>query len=702
MLLCLFLGLIVTEFQGQAHDFFPSSGAPVSKSPASTYDTVEYRKIREMERRMRKALSFVLHRNYGRGNTTADLLQDLENHHYEIVLQVDRKAILKIEREMVSSGMLHYFYDMSHVFQDSEGLYPPHQFDHYPLAMGPRHYLKTELASSQDPRLRDIYMFHEMIGASSPTVINDYLLNLSVENLTKNVEVMTFCSIWLWPCLCRVAHFGEKEGAYFYIDGIRYLQTSATTVTPVEHDLFGNLYAMPETLPSSIAVNGRKLEVTGVGKHLMERKRLIMMQIYNYQKSGQEPLPTRERVQLLQETGHSMKKLNQPEKALDCYLQALALVDKPAMDSEPSLCMNMWMETASLYGQLGNTVDSQVAWERALAYAKHIGDAESLYQISHDYGRLLSDMGKHRESEACIEPFFRQAIHAGSKAAFRLGALHVENAIALADYPEAVRIIECLTSFTEGERSGEQTDILNLYMGRTWLGRQELLSAEQCFRKVLESNSSEKLTSAACNGLMQVFSLQQRQHADSVRKYQALASVSLPEEALHKKRSLFYYEVAGLILLGLGTVLFFPRISANLHKRKMGGQQGMFAGNNNEKINRRTALLHSDIVVRFRDALTHFKDNPLCEQDWNTLATEAEAAFPLLASEFLGERKLNVNEYRICLLVLSGFDPAEIDVLIGKGRGYSSTLRKRMNLKLFGKDSGASDFDKSFINYLIS
>lgn len=52
------------------------------------------------------------------------------------------------------------------------------------------------------------------------------------------------------------------------------------------------------------------------------------------------------------------------------------------------------------------------------------------------------------------------------------------------------------------------------------------------------------------------------------------------------------------------------------------------------------------------------------------------------------------QEYRMCLLIRLGFGITEIASLLNRSKGAMSLARKRLYIKMFGKDGYAVDIDE--------
>ena len=113
----------------------------------------------------------------------------------------------------------------------------------------------------------------------------------------------------------------------------------------------------------------------------------------------------------------------------------------------------------------------------------------------------------------------------------------------------------------------------------------------------------------------------------------------------------------------------------------------------NDPTKRHALLSLSAVVRRFRDSL-YKRKMELGKDDWHELDVVISNQFPMFISKISTVGNLQPNEYRICLLVKAGFEPYEIDSLLGKQHSYASNLRKRLHTKVFGANGTAAEFDR--------
>lgn len=107
-------------------------------------------------------------------------------------------------------------------------------------------------------------------------------------------------------------------------------------------------------------------------------------------------------------------------------------------------------------------------------------------------------------------------------------------------------------------------------------------------------------------------------------------------------------------------------------------------------------LAESAIVQCFRRSLISIKEPPVCEEDWRELARIVCEHKPAL-NALLESANLSENEYRLCLLVLCGFEPSQTDDLLGMKHSYSSKTRQRLHQKVFGTSGSAAEFDHKLL-----
>ena len=93
---------------------------------------------------------------------------------------------------------------------------------------------------------------------------------------------------------------------------------------------------------------------------------------------------------------------------------------------------------------------------------------------------------------------------------------------------------------------------------------------------------------------------------------------------------------------------------------------------------------------------------PLVEEsEWQALEDTMEQNNPTLYAQLHGNEKISESDYRICLLILAGFSPSAIALLMEKANASISTSRKRLLLKVFGKEGKPAEFDYRLRLFLV-
>ncbi len=106
-------------------------------------------------------------------------------------------------------------------------------------------------------------------------------------------------------------------------------------------------------------------------------------------------------------------------------------------------------------------------------------------------------------------------------------------------------------------------------------------------------------------------------------------------------------------------------------------------------------LNDSEIAQRLRDYLKNPVTKPaLSESDWQELRRTVGEIYPSFYGSLTDRFPISESEYRVCMLVLAGFSPDGINVLLFKSSSYASNTRARLHAKIFGKEGKGADFDR--------
>ena len=81
-------------------------------------------------------------------------------------------------------------------------------------------------------------------------------------------------------------------------------------------------------------------------------------------------------------------------------------------------------------------------------------------------------------------------------------------------------------------------------------------------------------------------------------------------------------------------------------------------------------------------------------EEWDALCKAVEERYPTFHEHMNSRQQLNETEYRVCLLLVSGFNPTDIEILMGKSNSFAAMTRKRLCIKVFGIEGKPQDFDR--------
>ena len=84
----------------------------------------------------------------------------------------------------------------------------------------------------------------------------------------------------------------------------------------------------------------------------------------------------------------------------------------------------------------------------------------------------------------------------------------------------------------------------------------------------------------------------------------------------------------------------------------------------------------------------------LCLSDWEALDNLFAKVYPNFPAVLMSAHHFSPNEYRVCELIRMGVLPSDIARLLNYEKSSITNMRKRMYLKVTGKEGKARDFDK--------
>lgn len=417
-----------------------------------------------------------------------------------------------------------------------------------------------------------------------------------------------------------------------------------------------------------------------------------------------------ERIRVLYGTGCTCIELNKNYMALVFFQEATDMASRLHDDCDDSLLMDIHSKKALIHHKLGDLESEKTALEDAIHCATKINDTASLL---HFEKRICAVYYLQEDFHNCLnmaEDLFKKSVNNGNwEDAALFCAYCIQSCLDASDGEHCQVYVDFFDEIPFKRQMSDTTlAFLQDARGRFYLRTNQNILAEQCFRDILRLKIPDEFAMLAKQALLHIFTSSMQQ--DSIVKYSSLISHS--SNALYAQRVdnvlftgdyhdfieyrkiarnktknlkpyvigailLFFLFLAGAVLSNKGRCIFlFP------HLKKQ------------NKENRLSRLEKSKEVAYLKTVLGNAKNNSLTESEWLHLYEKAEMVFPGIFHNLRIKFKLSEVQYRICLLVISGFRASEINVLVCHERGYSTMVRKRLHMKIFGEEGGAEEFDK--------
>ena len=453
--------------------------------------------------------------------------------------------------------------------------------------------------------------------------------------------------------------------------------------------------------------------------------------------------------------GCAYRDMQSAPRALEQYQQAIDVADTTAADCDLNTLMRVHSQMADLYLQMHLYEDSHREDSIAQRLAWQIGDTLSALRLE-EY--LCNYLYTHERYEECIisaKELYAKYLSAGyPKDAMQACLMVVKSYFALGEYEKAKPYLNlyesCTSAMTDSRKINGGFGTPRYYKGKYYLGIGHLDSAEFYFRSALPFVHLRNNALLLYKGLSDVYALQHK--ADSVLKYttlytdekerrynESMGQTTLQLSAVYdysveqrianeQRRKAFLWKYLSLVFLFVCTIVGFylwkkkERVRHLNRELRRKTQELIYevarvnedAAQKDERIiklkgqmeylchelkdthtsQEETLLSQSDIAERFRRTLTSPNEPHLDQQDWNRLAETVNRCHPTFLPLIHGGKRLNTNEQRLCMLLLCGFKPFQIDDLMGMKHTFASQTRQRLHKKVFGTEGTAADFDR--------
>ena len=98
------------------------------------------------------------------------------------------------------------------------------------------------------------------------------------------------------------------------------------------------------------------------------------------------------------------------------------------------------------------------------------------------------------------------------------------------------------------------------------------------------------------------------------------------------------------------------------------------------------------------DGLSRTRSEKPTAKDWEGLQSEVAREFTDVAA-LLERNSIQHKERLVCLMICAGFRPKAMGILLGNSPEHISSIRRRLGLKLFGKECRAKEFDQKLLSF---
>lgn len=453
--------------------------------------------------------------------------------------------------------------------------------------------------------------------------------------------------------------------------------------------------------------------------------------------------------------GCAYRDMQSAPRALEQYQQAIDVADTTAADCDLNTLMRVHSQMADLYLRMHLYEDSHREDSIAQRLAWQIRDTLSALIFEEASCSALYNSGKYamciQKSKNLYDKWKRYGF---LNEAIQSYVLCIKSYFALGQFEKAKPYLDsyenCIFFKADSRKINGGKGILSIYKGKYYLGIGRLDSAEFYFRSALPYVHLRNNALLLYKGLSDVYALQHK--ADSVLKYttlytdekerrynESMGQTTLQLSAVYdysveqrianeQRRKAFLWKYLSLVFLFVCTIVGFylwkkkervrhlnrelrrktqelihevARVNEDAAQKderiiKLKGQMEYLCHElkDTHTSQEETLLSQSDIAERFRRTLTSPNEPHLDQQDWNRLAETVNRCHPTFLPLIHGGKRLNTNEQRLCMLLLCGFKPFQIDDLMGMKHTFASQTRQRLHKKVFGTEGTAADFDR--------
>ena len=259
--------------------------------------------------------------------------------------------------------------------------------------------------------------------------------------------------------------------------------------------------------------------------------------------------------------------------------------------------------------------------------------------------------------------------------------------------------------FDENGNIEHGREVFYYIKGEYYLAVNSLDSAEYMFRKELQTGKDMNNQIAGCKGLQKVF--EKRRLSDSIAKYATLSyelndsAYSLAEmQNMQKFQASYNYnhlkyqaekkkleaKVAWLVVILIIILVFILGVHFGLRYRKF------------KKVDLDYRLRSANITRHLKNCANSNPPRYPTLDDWDKFRSFMEREVPSIRKVLkVEELSITESDYDVCLMIRAQLLPIEISKLKQCSPSHISNIRKRLLLRIFGKEGGSEDFDDEIV-----
>ena len=447
--------------------------------------------------------------------------------------------------------------------------------------------------------------------------------------------------------------------------------------------------------------------------------------------------------------------LRSAPRALEEYQRAVSQADTTRADCDLPTLMRVHAQMADLFMSMHLYNNAENEMMRAETICWQIGDTLSALIFKEKGCNALSNAGNHRACAEKASELYEAYVRYGyASEAPLVCVFHVKSYLALGENGKAREYLSIMKNDSSINADPRKLKggkgILDIYLGQYYLNTNDIDSAEIAYRHAFPYIGLKNNALLIYEGMLRIH--EKKKNADSIAKYAVLYTKEkelryheATRQVIQDMKAVYDYGVEQKIakeqtektamwkniafaLSSLAIILlyYFMQKKAHVHrlvcdlKSRLEEIAALKEREHESSINaeqlrhqilylngqisylcdklklgdsEKFLLEETEIVKRFRRAVTDKKVPPINKQDWKELFQVVNSRCPAFLPLISGGKKLSLKERRLCLLVLCNIEPNSADILLDARHSYASKTRARLHEKIFGKPGSTTSFD---------